>query len=248
MTGLHLVRLPIDDHALTAFAIVNGCADDDRGYALHLALRLRYGAAAPQPFRLMGEGADANVLGYTIDADGLNQAAKLPAIESALDAVFSAAPQLRPMPAEWSDGARYHFDVRVRPVVRFGSRVRAARANSTSWQPQAGEIDAFVAACQAAPTETIDREDVYRHWLARQLGLAASLDDTALVQARRIRTRRSSHGQGRRLVGGPEAMLTGTLTVTDGAGFAALLARGVGRHAAFGFGMLLLAPPKPTPR
>jgi len=31
--------------------------------------------------------------------------------------------------------------------------------------------------------------------------------------------------------------------VRDPTGFAALLARGVGRHRAFGFGMLLLRPP-----
>ena len=37
--------------------------------------------------------------------------------------------------------------------------------------------------------------------------------------------------------------MTGTLTVTDPQAFAALLSGGVGRHAAFGFGMLLLSPP-----
>ena len=245
MTALHLVRLAVDDRALTAFAIVNGCADDDRGYALHLALRLRYGTTAPQPFRLMGAGHSANVLGYTVDPAGLEAAAALPAVERAIDAIFPVVPQLRAMPTAWRDGASFGFDIRARPVVRFGSRVRAARAESASWQPRAGEIDAFVAACQAAPTEAIDREQVYCNWLARQLAPAAALDDAALVQGRRIRTRRSSHGKGRRLVEGPEAILAGTLIVTDSAAFAALLARGVGRHTAFGFGMMLLAPPRP---
>ncbi|MEE8524028.1 MAG: type I-E CRISPR-associated protein Cas6/Cse3/CasE [Thermoanaerobaculia bacterium] len=41
----------------------------------------------------------------------------------------------------------------------------------------------------------------------------------------------------------PDALLTGTLEVTDPDAFATLLARGVGRHRAFGFGMLLLRPP-----
>jgi len=35
---------------------------------------------------------------------------------------------------------------------------------------------------------------------------------------------------------------TGVLQVRDSAAFAALLARGIGRHRAFGFGMLLLKP------
>jgi CRISPR system Cascade subunit CasE len=48
----------------------------------------------------------------------------------------------------------------------------------------------------------------------------------------------------RKLVKGrPAVTFEGTLTVTDGEQFEALLARGVGRHRAFGFGMLLLRPP-----
>jgi CRISPR system Cascade subunit CasE len=43
--------------------------------------------------------------------------------------------------------------------------------------------------------------------------------------------------------GGPDVILAGELTVADAEGFLALLARGVGRHRAFGFGMLLLSPP-----
>lgn len=45
-------------------------------------------------------------------------------------------------------------------------------------------------------------------------------------------------------VEGPDALVTGTLVVTDPDAFAAGLARGVGRHRAFGFGMLLLTPPR----
>lgn len=39
----------------------------------------------------------------------------------------------------------------------------------------------------------------------------------------------------------PELSVTGTLTVTDSDTFARLLAHGVGRHCAFGYGMLLLS-------
>lgn len=42
---------------------------------------------------------------------------------------------------------------------------------------------------------------------------------------------------------GPDATITGTLVVTDPDRFATGIARGVGRSRAFGFGMLLLAPP-----
>ena len=42
---------------------------------------------------------------------------------------------------------------------------------------------------------------------------------------------------------GPDAVFRGRLRIEDDAGFTELLARGIGRHRAFGFGMLLLAPP-----
>lgn len=43
---------------------------------------------------------------------------------------------------------------------------------------------------------------------------------------------------------GPDATITGTLVVDDPTRFADGLARGVGRFRAFGFGMLLLSPPR----
>jgi CRISPR system Cascade subunit CasE len=39
---------------------------------------------------------------------------------------------------------------------------------------------------------------------------------------------------------GPDATFTGLLAVGNPEAFAGLLARGIGRHRAFGFGMLLL--------
>jgi CRISPR system Cascade subunit CasE len=43
---------------------------------------------------------------------------------------------------------------------------------------------------------------------------------------------------------GPDATITGTLVVDDPDRFSVGLARGVGRFRAFGFGMLLLSPPR----
>jgi CRISPR system Cascade subunit CasE len=41
---------------------------------------------------------------------------------------------------------------------------------------------------------------------------------------------------------GPDAVFTGVLQVLDTTAFAALVARGIGRHRAFGYGMVLLKP------
>jgi len=249
---LHLVRLPVDLRALAAFAVASGASDDDGGYALHLALRQRFGAAGPQPFRLFADGPEpAYLLGYATDPAALTEMAQLPAVGPSLDAVF-AAPQMRAMPDTWREGARYGFTVRARPVVRFGARRKAERAGSDmagpggNWWARAGEVDAWIAGrTRPGGDPDLTREAAYAAWLAARLSGVATLGAVELIQFRRVRARRSTHGRpGRAKVEGPEALLAGTLTVTDPDAFAQALARGVGRHAAFGYGMLLLSPPR----
>ena len=41
---------------------------------------------------------------------------------------------------------------------------------------------------------------------------------------------------------GPDAVMRGSITVTEPSGFSDLVARGIGRHRAYGYGMLLLRP------
>lgn len=256
---LHLVRLPVDLRALAAFAVANGVSDDDGGYALHRAMRDRFGTAGPQPFRFLPDQSPdrggPQVLGYLGNGDSFTDAAGLPAADPLLDRVFGTAAAPKAMPKDWREGARYAFEVRLRPVVRYGGRVRAARAERDgAWLTRGGksaqEVDAFVAACERAGAREeggvpVDREAVYHDWLTRQFIPAAELEAVELRQFQRIRTHRSNHGKpGRPRVEGPEAIMTGTLVVRDPAAFAAVLARGVGRHAAFGFGMLLLSPPR----
>jgi CRISPR system Cascade subunit CasE len=59
--------------------------------------------------------------------------------------------------------------------------------------------------------------------------------------ARRISRTRVARGD--RGPEGPDATIHGTLTVTDPGVFTKFLARGVARHRAYGYGMLLLHPP-----
>jgi CRISPR system Cascade subunit CasE len=98
------------------------------------------------------------------------------------------------------------------------------------------------------PAALPSREALYLEWLSRAFGRdsAASLEAARLAGYRSIHVlRRPLRGAARSvaLIEGPDATLEGSLRVGDPAAFAAMLARGVGRHAAFGFGMLLLAPP-----
>lgn len=244
---LHLVRLPVDLRALAAYAVANGISDDDDGYALHHALRARFGAAGPQPFRFFPEHQRGpHLLGYLGDGEGFEDVAALPVADALLRALFPGPPETQPMPVSWRPGARYGFELRVRPVVRYGARIKAERAGAEDiWWARAGEVDAYVAArTRPEADQDISRETAYGGWLAQRLSQAVDLDAVGLRQFRRVKSRRSTHGKrGAHRVEGPDALMAGTLTVRDPEAFARLLGRGVGRHVAFGFGMLLLSAP-----
>jgi CRISPR system Cascade subunit CasE len=141
------------------------------------------------------------------------------------------------------------FTLRVRPIEREGQR--------------GSERDAFLGAARDVPGQPLSRETVYATWLAAQFAPRVLVGGSErqpwqggaeLIDARLTRfaltpvMRRTQAGAGdaaerrSRSSIGPDATLSGHLRVLDGASFAALLARGVGRHRAFGFGMLRLQP------
>ena len=65
---------------------------------------------------------------------------------------------------------------------------------------------------------------------------------SAFARSKSVRRTQANADQGRKghASDGPDATLKGSLRITDPTAFAHLVARGVGRHRAFGFGMLLL--------
>ena len=222
----------------------------DEGEALHGLLRATFGPAAPQPFRYLDEAR--GLLAYTpLDAQVLAaQVAKAVDADplAARTLGLSASTQhdgyrLRPYPTQWTQWQMLGFEVRVRPTVR-GTK---------------GEQDAFLhAVAQAGGKDgaPVQREAVYAQWLRAQLALregqprqpwqgAVELLDVKLQAfARNPITRRSQPGAGGErkghIIDGPDTTLTGRLRVLDPIAFAQLLARGVGRHRSYGFGMLLL--------
>ena len=159
------------------------------------------------------------------------------------------------MPDIWVTGRRLGFDVRVRAVVRIRTELPNPRGKSYAI---GSELDAyFVEAVRNHPehcARIIDgkpspsgmgtagrtHEAVYRDWLSARFGDAALLDHgkTTLAQFQRVRVaREGSHSEG------PDVVFHGELTIADTAAFASLLAGGIGRHKAYGYGMLLLRHP-----
>lgn len=241
---LHLIELPLDLRDLHIWAGGRKQSQGfDEGQTLHHLLGEVFGPATLQPFRLMvaPRARTGTLYAYAaLDADGLRRQAmaSLTPVQSevvALDRLRSL-----PRPAEtWQSGQRIGFDLRLRPVVRLASPLAGHDDGDMVSFRKGAEVDAFLA--QVLRGVEITREHAYLDWLAERLGPSVSLDHSTTWLARFQRNRIQRGGT---TIEGPDAIVHGTLTITDSGGFADLLAKGIGRHRSYGYGMLLLRPPQ----
>jgi len=242
--SLHLIELPIALRALHLWAGHRGIGAEDEGLALHHLLGEAFGQATLQPFRLLvaPRARSGTLYAYAnADAEAL-RAAALPVLgPSEAEVIHLEKIRSVPRPATtWASGQRLGFDLRLRPVVRLASALQGETETGAPVALAKGaEVDAFLAA--ALRGTSAPRETIYLGWLAERLAPAAELEleATRLASFQRNRVLRN----GKRLEG-PDAVIHGTLRITDPAAFADCLARGVGRHRSYGFGMLLLRPPQ----
>lgn len=211
----------------------------DPDHAMHCLLTESFGELAPRPFRLiMPRGQAHGVLyGYArVGDDDLRGAATAFADPEQLRILAADHIASKPMPAVWRSGRQLGFETRIRPTVR-----RSRNAESRPGK----ECDAFAlkASRYAEGKMPHSRESVYADWLSGQFerrdGAQLDRDRTRLVsfqRTRAVRKRRARHSEG------PDAVMRGVLTITDPDAFSNLLANGIGRHRAYGYGMLLLRP------
>ena len=256
---LNLVRVPIATPLLARWAGERGWVrrrgnftDFDEGRALHHLLDEVFGPGSLRPFRLLvpPRCTSGNLYAYSsMDADSLCAAARVHALPDHLGVLSPDRLETKSMPQDWRPGQQVGFDARVRPVRRLGSDLESPDGVIG----KGSEIDAFlVEALRRHPAESggmaqqnRTRETVYLDWLTEQLAPAAELERSAsrLARFRRARVSRGNSGPE-----GPDATIHGTMTVANPDAFATLLVRGIGRHRAYGFGMLLLRPPnRPIP-
>lgn len=236
--SFQLMRLQPDAKALAAWATRHSVLspDGDYGYALHGLLSAAFGEQAPKPFRYLG--GRHGLLAYTeasLDVLRMNASLATPDVARALGLNDFDA---REFPIAWKAEQMLGFEVRVRPVIRA---------------KDGRERDAFLHAVGDMPAEEngcmSQRAAIYSGWLAKQFAVdgAAQINRAQMDEFRLTRVlRKASAGEnGKRkplAVTGPDAVFKGQLQVGDPDAFSRLLVRGVGRHRAFGFGMLLLKP------
>lgn len=237
--SLYLLHCPPDPKALTLWATRHRLLspDGDAGYAIHALLNAAFGAAAPKPFRYLG--AKQGLLAYSdqpLEALREQTALVTPEVEQALGLDALA---VRAFPQTWRHDQLLAFEARVRPILRA---------------KDGRERDVFLHAVESsttsqATTAADSREALYADWLERQLSAqgAATIVQAGMeaFQLSRVIRRGTAKRSGERrasAVTGPDAVFKGMLRVRDGDAFNRLLQRGIGRHRAFGFGMLLLKP------
>ena len=257
----HLVHVPLDLRAFNQWAGTRGLirrGTFDAGFALHVLLTGMFGPRALQPFRLFAPERRrfGSLYAYTqADARSLLRTAEAVATPDCLAALDLTKLRSKAMPEAFEPGQRLGFDIRIRPVKRLRHSTKDSQSGEVV-SPGA-EWDAFrVAAIRRFPhgwkTKPGDaphdehsirgrRSEVYCDWLAERFGNAATLEpgNCRLAAFQRSRVVRGN-GRGPE---GPDATLHGTLTVGDADGFHRLLRTGIGRHRAYGYGMLLLRPP-----
>ena len=220
----------------------------DVGRALHQLLRATFPPRSLQPFRLFvpSHHPCGNLYAYTTcpetELRSSFQACAAPEVAEILKIQTLTT---RSLPSSWTPGARYGFDVRLRPVVRLASDITTPRA---VWKRNA-EVDAWFARRLRHPDASIctlpSREEVYLDWLSNLVTPAASLDRDA---TRIAQLHHRDIVRGRNTRKGIDIVVHGSFVVRDAGAFSRILARGIGRHRAYGYGMLLLRPAaRPAP-
>lgn len=234
MSELHLVRIVLHPAKLAEFAHRQGLLsdrDDGQGYLLHALLSALFGSRAPKPFRW--DESSSQLLGYcACSAVELKDHAQAFAQPQDWAVLVPESVESKPMPAAWRVGQRLQADVLACPVSRRDD----------------GEKDVFLRAIERLGDDAPGRTEVYVQWFHRQWGEAVALEHTELLGHSRVRLlrrgRRDGIGRRARVIERPQALFRTVLSIQDAGAFSALLHRGIGRHRAFGYGMVLL---KPTP-
>ena len=228
-TPLTMLELRLNPQGLIRFAQennVNRNRDEDLGYATHAWLKAIFQEHSPKPYRLI-HGATLKLLGYSPEPGQiLLEQARTFANPLALGVTrIEDLQHAKSMPNEWRPGRRLGFELVVCPTSRKEGHEKDLYRHHME----------RLAEGEQAPS----RETVYREWLEKQMGDAARLENISLGEFRFV----SQHRRGIKIkLDRPQALLKGALTVADSDAFNRLLARGIGRHRAFGYGMLLLKP------
>ena len=230
MNKLYLMQAKLDLVKFARWSAEQKFSDSDR--ALHCLVYGTFGKeSVPKPFLIQPatrkELGTASLLAYTpLDATDLRALATTNQTLAMESVIPPETIRTAPTPPAWPAGARIGFSTRVRPTMRRRWEETGKSTERDIYLERAGEMT---------------RAELYCDWTAQMLekqGGATPVPDTLAMtqfQIRNVRRQRNSKQSN-----GPDTTIRGILEVTDPVKFGELLSRGIGRHRAYGYGMVLL--------
>ena len=225
---------------------------EDHDQAMHCLLTECLGREmAPKPFRVMTGRGNRNGLLYGYgqnDAETLRETMETFGNPLQLRAIHPGGIKTKNMPTGWTPRKRLGFEARVRPVVRSRLDLMGkVRTVSDGEKVRITQYDAFIRENQALEEgqRKHTREEAYTNWVSRELKRHGGCHLEGGISIRSFRWNRAVRKHNQEGTQGPDVLIQGTVVVTDPAVFDRFLARGIGRHRAYGYGMVLLHPPGP---
>ena len=258
---MKMIHVPVHRNQLKGWSDNRARTKIDRydpGYALHMLLSAMFGKSILQPFRLLQSShrSTATLYGYTRqNPEHLRDLAKTVAGPDDLTILDPDQMLWKQMPDRFKRGQMLGFDIRTRPIERVEAMKRT----------QSGQLHSTFTERDYFPRYGQHREQCNGNGNGKRLRRERNPKDTGerlrvlagpqTVDGRRSRDvppRRAFYqgtayrGRNRTVVG-PDATLQGTLRIGDPDEFRKKLEHGVGRHKAYGYGMMLLRPPDNPP-
>ena len=209
----------------------------DDGYLLHKLLTESFGPAAIKPFclKVSPRGGSASLYGYSLfDKDKLHQKLQeyaTPDNKNILSTINDHKLLSKPMPIKWKIGQEIGFEIKTLPIRR--DRDENDKIVERDWYTKKHK------------EQHKERYPVYIEWLVEKLHKSMAVKVTDLQSIRvhsfqQVSLVRSNN----RIFTLHETIFLGNFNIINNDSFNYLLRRGIGRHTAFGYGMLLLRPPR----
>ena len=224
----HLLRADIDMRNLARWSAAEGHSDTDR--TLHCLVYHTFGSEnVPRAFAATADPEQpkehAVLWAYTgMDESELTKIARANQNPITAGIMSPYAFRTKELPSTWQEGTTLEFKVRTTPTYRP--------------QHSKGEADVHL-----RPNAAETRQQSYCNWLAdllqRKAGVEAAVHTMRMTKYAQRRVRRQDDQNWLTL---PDITIEGACTIRDPDLWAPALQFGVGRHKAYGYGMLLVKP------
>ncbi len=254
----YLTYLPIDMRKFNRWAGQRGLIRKgiyDQGYAMHVLLCNLFGKNKLQPFRIFASEHQryGSLYAYSeMDASRLAHEANLYATPDCLSATQSLRGlQSKEMPTNFPTSQKLGFEIRIRPTRRLAQNLSDPKSGKCF--AKGAELDVYVAYVlrqlsghpnsdeDSLKSAGITRYSCYVDWLSERFSDSVDVlkNDCRLTSFKRTRCVRGSGPN----IEGPDVIIHGNLKVKEPDSFNHKIRNGLGRHKAYGYGMLLLRPP-----